>query len=109
MYEQGIAGMRYSISDTAEFGDLTRGPRIIDDRTKAEMKAILDEIRSGQFADEWIAEDEAGREEFRTLEKRGHDHPIEAVGSRLREMMPFISEGRERVQDASGGQGMEVT
>ena len=109
MYEQGIAGMRYSISDTAEFGDLTRGPRIIDDRTKAEMKTILEEIRSGQFADEWIAEDEAGREEFRTLEKRGHDHPIEAVGARLREMMPFISEGRERVQDASGGQGMEVT
>ena len=109
MYEQGIAGMRYSISDTAEYGDLTRGPRIIDARTKDEMRAILGEIRSGQFADEWIAEDEAGREEFRNLEKKGHDHPIEAVGSKLREMMPFISEGREKVQEASGGQGMEVT
>ena len=109
MYEQGIAGMRYSISDTAEYGDLTRGPRIIDARAKDEMRAILGEIRSGQFADEWIAEDEAGREEFRNLEKKGHDHPIEAVGSKLREMMPFISEGREKVQEASGGQGMEVT
>jgi ketol-acid reductoisomerase len=109
MYEQGIAGMRYSISDTAEYGDLTRGPRIIDARTKDEMRAILGEIRSGQFADEWIAEDEAGREAFRNLEKKGHDHPIEAVGSKLREMMPFISEGREKVQEASGGQGMEVT
>ena len=109
MYEQGIAGMRYSISDTAEYGDLTRGPRIIDARTKDEMRAILGEIRSGQFADEWIAEDEAGRSDFKMLEKKGHDHPIEAVGSRLRDMMPFISEGREKVQDASGGQGMEVT
>jgi ketol-acid reductoisomerase len=105
MYEQGIAGMRYSISDTAEFGDLTRGPRIVDDRVKAEMRAILGEIQSGQFADEWIAEDEAGRDRFHDLEKAGHDHPIEVVGGKLRDMMPFISEGRERVQDASGGQG----
>jgi ketol-acid reductoisomerase len=106
MYEQGIAGMRYSISDTAEFGDLTRGPRIIDERTKAEMRTILDEIQSGAFADEWIAEDEAGRERFHDLERRGHDHPIEAVGGKLREMMPWISEGKTKVQDASGGQGI---
>jgi ketol-acid reductoisomerase len=105
MYEQGIAGMRYSISDTAEFGDLTRGPRVVNDQVRAEMRTILEEIRSGQFADEWIAEDEAGRQRFQDLEKAGHDHPIEVVGNRLREMMPFIAEGRQRVQDASGGQG----
>jgi len=105
MYEQGIAGMRYSISDTAEYGDLTRGPRVVNDQVRAEMRAILEEIRSGQFADEWIAEDEAGRQRFQDLEKAGHDHPIEVVGNRLREMMPFIAEGRQRVQDASGGQG----
>ena len=64
MYEEGIAGMRYSISDTAEYGDLTRGPRIITDATKAEMKTILDEIQSGQFADEWIAESESGRANY---------------------------------------------
>ena len=61
MYEEGIAGMRYSISDTAEYGDLTRGPRIITDATKAEMKKILDEIQSGKFAEEWIAESDSGR------------------------------------------------
>jgi ketol-acid reductoisomerase len=105
MYEQGIAGMRYSISDTAEYGDLTRGPRIIDDRVKAEMKVVLDEIRNGTFADEWVAESEAGRPNFAALEKAGHEHPIEQVGEKLRAMMPWISAGRTRVQDASGGQG----
>jgi ketol-acid reductoisomerase len=105
MYEQGIAGMRYSISDTAEYGDLTRGARIIDDRTKAEMKAILGEIQSGKFAEEWIAESRAGRPNFHALEKEGHEHPIERVGEELRAMMPWISAGRARVQDASGGQG----
>ena len=105
MYEAGIAGMRYSISDTAEYGDLTRGPRIVDDRTKAEMKAILDEIQTGKFADEWIAESRAGRPNFHALEQAGHDHPIEKVGAELRAMMPWISAGKTRVQDASGGQG----
>ena len=105
MYEAGIAGMRYSISDTAEYGDLTRGPRIIDDRTKAEMKQILSEIQTGAFADEWIAESRAGRPNFLALEQAGHDHPIEKVGAELRAMMPWITEGRTRVQDASGGQG----
>jgi ketol-acid reductoisomerase len=105
MYEQGIGGMRYSVSDTAEYGDLTRGPRIINDAVKAEMKSILDEIRSGQFAEEWIAEARAGRPNFLELERRGHEHPIEKVGEELRAMMPWISAGKARVQDVSGGQG----
>ena len=104
MYEQGITGMRYSISDTAEYGDLTRGPRLINDQVKAEMRTILDEIRSGAFAEEWIAESEAGRPHFLELEKAGHDHQIEQVGAQLRAMMPWISAGKQRVQDASGGE-----
>jgi len=103
MYEQGIAGMRYSISDTAEYGDLTRGPRVINDAVKAEMKAILGEIRSGQFAEEWIAESESGRPNYERLREAGKAHPIEAVGEELRGMMPWISAGKQRVQDASGG------
>ncbi|HEY8543427.1 MAG TPA: ketol-acid reductoisomerase [Acidimicrobiales bacterium] len=103
MYEQGIAGMRYSISDTAEYGDLTRGPRIINDAVKAEMKVILDEIRSGKFADEWIAESEAGRPVYSELKQKGQEHQIEKVGEKLRAMMPWISAGKTRVQDASGG------
>ena len=103
MYEQGIAGMRYSISDTAEYGDLTRGPRIINDGVKAEMRTILDEIRSGKFADEWIAESEAGRPVYNELKQKGQEHQIEVVGAKLRAMMPWISAGKTRVQDASGG------
>jgi len=103
MYEQGIAGMRYSISDTAEYGDLTRGPRVIDDHVRATMRQILDEIRSGAFAEEWIAENRAGRPRFEALRKAGAEHQIEAVGEELRAMMPFISAGRQRVQDVSGG------
>ena len=103
MYEEGIAGMRYSISDTAEYGDLTRGPRIITDATKAEMKKILGEIQSGQFADEWIAESESGRANYHALQEKGKQHPIEEVGGRLRSMMPWISAGKTKVADASGG------
>jgi len=103
MYENGIAGMRYSISDTAEYGDVTRGPRVINDSVRAEMKKILAEIRSGQFADEWIAESESGRARFNELRKAGSEHPIEKVGAELRAMMPFISQGKERPQDVSGG------
>jgi ketol-acid reductoisomerase len=103
MYEEGIAGMRYSISDTAEYGDLTRGSRIVTDETKAEMRKILDEIQSGQFAEEWVAESEAGRDNYHRLQQEGKDHPIELVGSRLRAMMPWISAGRTKVADASGG------
>ena len=103
MYEGGIAGMRYSISDTAEYGDVTRGPRIVNDGVRAEMKKILDEIRSGKFADEWIAESESGRKNFNALREEGRGHPIEKVGAELRAMMPFISAGKERPQDVSGG------
>jgi ketol-acid reductoisomerase len=103
MYEQGIGGMRYSISDTAEYGDVTRGPRIITDATKAEMKRILDEIQSGRFADEWIAESRGGRARFQQLRDQGKAHQIEAVGAELRGMMPWISAGKQSVQEASGG------
>ena len=103
MYEEGIAGMRYSISDTAEYGDLTRGSRIVTDETKAEMRRILDEIVSGKFADEWIAESEAGRPNYKRLQEAGKAHPIEDVGSRLREMMPWISAGKTKVAEASSG------
>jgi ketol-acid reductoisomerase len=103
MYEQGIAGMRFSISDTAEYGDLTRGPRVIDDHVRATMRQILDEIRSGAFAEEWIAENRSGRKRFEQLRKAGAAHQVESVGQELRSMMPFISAGRQRVQDISGG------
>jgi ketol-acid reductoisomerase len=103
MYEHGIAGMRFSISDTAEYGDVTRGPRIINDGVKAEMRRILDEIRSGEFAQEWIAENRAGRPRFNELREAGKQHPIEKVGAELRAMMPFIAAGKARPQDVSGG------
>jgi ketol-acid reductoisomerase len=103
MYEEGIAGMRYSVSDTAEYGDVTRGPRVITPATKAEMKRILEEITSGKFADEWIAESESGRENFNALRKAGAEHPIETVGKELRSMMPWISAGRKSVTESSGG------
>ncbi len=103
MYEEGIAGMRYSISDTAEYGDLTRGSRIVTEATKAEMREILEEITSGKFADEWIAESESGRANYKRLQQEGKDHAIELVGSRLRGMMPWIAAGKTKVADASGG------
>ena len=103
MYEEGIAGMRYSISDTAEYGDLTRGPRIVTDATKAEMKKVLTEIQDGTFASEWIAESESGRANYHRMQDEGKQHPIEVVGGRLRSMMPWISAGKQKVAEASGG------
>ena len=103
MYEQGIAGMRYSISDTAEYGDLTRGPRIINSAVKAEMRKILDEIQDGRFAAEWVGESETGRANYNSLKQQGAEHQIEQVGEQLRAMMPWISAGKQRVQDVSGG------
>jgi ketol-acid reductoisomerase len=103
MYEEGIAGMRYSISDPAEYGDLTRGPRIVTDATKAEMKKVLSEIQSGQFAEEWVNESESGRENYHRMQEEGKTHPIEVVGSHLRGMMPWISAGKQKVAEASGG------
>ena len=87
MYEGGIANERFSISDTAEYGDLTRGPRVITSQTKEEMKKILGEIQDGTFAREWVAEDEAGRPNFTRLQKEGATHPIEEVGEKLRGLM----------------------
>jgi ketol-acid reductoisomerase len=103
MYEQGIAGMRYSISDTAEYGDLTRGPMVIDEHVRATMGSILEAIKDGSFAEEWMAENRAGRPRFTTLRREGQEHQIEKVGAQLRAMMPFISAGKQRVQDVSGG------
>jgi ketol-acid reductoisomerase len=94
IYEGGIANMRYSVSNTAEYGDLTRGPRLIDARVKDEMKRILGEIQSGTFAREWILENRAGRPVFNALARQGQAHPVEAVGEKLRAMMPWLKEGR---------------
>lgn len=90
MYEGGISWMRYSISDTAEYGDLTRGKRIITQETRAEMKRILEEIQNGSFAREWILENMTGRPVFNALAKKEANHPIEVVGKKLREMMPWL-------------------
>jgi len=103
IYEGGITNMRYSISDTAEYGDMTRGPRIITEETREEMRRILDDIQSGRFANEWILENQAGRPVFNALRKKSAEHPIEEVGERLRSMMPWIGAGKTRPQDASGG------
>ena len=103
MYEEGIAGMRYSISDTAEYGDVTRGPRIVTPATKKQMQKILKEIQSGKFAREWIKESETGRANFNALRDAGAKHQIEEVGKRLRSMMPWISAGKQKVSEASGG------
>jgi ketol-acid reductoisomerase len=89
-YQGGLAYMRYSVSDTAEFGDYTRGPRIVSEQTKAEMRKILAEIQSGQFAREWVLENQANRASFLAMRKRDAEHPIEEVGRRLRGMMSWI-------------------
>jgi ketol-acid reductoisomerase len=94
IYEGGISTMRYSISNTAKYGDVTRGPRIVTDETRAEMKRILAEIQSGRFAKEWILENKAGRPVFTALLRQGEAHPIEEVGGRLRAMMPWLKQGR---------------
>jgi ketol-acid reductoisomerase len=90
MYEGGIANMRYSISNTAEYGDFTRGPRIINEETKREMKKILAEIQSGEFAREFILENQAGAAKLKAMRRIGRQHPIEVVGEKLRDMMPWI-------------------
>ncbi len=90
-YQGGLSYMRYSVSNTAEYGDLTRGPRIVTEETKKEMKKILSEIQSGQFAKEWILENQAGRPVFNALEKKDRGHLIEKVGKELRKMMKWIN------------------
>jgi ketol-acid reductoisomerase len=90
MYQGGIKYMRYSVSDTAEYGDYTSGPRVIDDRVRATMRQVLGDIQSGEFANEWIGENEAGRERFLNLRRDANVHQIETVGEELRSMMPFL-------------------
>ncbi|MCA0449394.1 MAG: ketol-acid reductoisomerase [Proteobacteria bacterium] len=94
IYEGGMANMRYSISNTAEYGDYTRGPRIITDETKKEMKRILDDIQSGRFARDWVLENAAGQASFKAMRRRNAAHDIEKVGERLRGMMPWIGKNK---------------
>jgi ketol-acid reductoisomerase len=103
IYEHGISGMRYSVSTTAEYGDMTRGPRVISSAVRAEMKRILDEIQSGAFAEEWIAEYKNGLPNYKRLQREGAEHPIEKVGAELRAMMPFLSSGGPGLEEVSGG------
>ncbi|MBF0561375.1 MAG: ketol-acid reductoisomerase [Alphaproteobacteria bacterium] len=99
IYEGGIANMRYSISNTAEYGDYVSGPRVITSETKAEMKRILDDIQSGRFVSQWMAECRVGQPSFKATRRRWAEHPIEEVGQRLRVMMPWI--GANRLVDKS--------
>ncbi len=94
IYEGGIANMRYSISNTAEYGDYTRGPRIVDAATKARMREVLDEIQSGRFARDWVLENKAGQPSLKAMRRRSAEHQIEAVGEKLRGMMPWIAANR---------------
>jgi ketol-acid reductoisomerase len=91
MYESGIAGMRFSISETAKYGDITRGPRIVNKQTKAVMKKILKEIQSGQFVREWVREYKGGLKKYNALLKKGEEHQIEKTGTYLRGMMPWMT------------------
>ncbi len=95
-YEGGLSYMRYSVSDTAEWGDFTAGPRIITDDTKREMKKLLSEIQDGTFAKGWILENQANRPVFNAMNRREKEHPLEQVGKQLREMMPFIKQPRSK-------------
>jgi ketol-acid reductoisomerase len=94
IYEGGISNMRYSISNTAQYGDLTRGPRVINESVKSEMKKILSEIQSGRFAREWMLECRANKPVFNALTRMGEEHPIEEVGRKLRAMMPWLKKGK---------------
>jgi ketol-acid reductoisomerase len=100
MYEGGMSWMRYSISDTAEYGDYTRGPRVVDDETREEMRRILDEIQSGQFAKEWIAEADGGFGNFLRLRREARTSQLEDVGKGLRGMMPWLESETKVIPDA---------
>jgi ketol-acid reductoisomerase len=100
MYRGGMSFMRYSISDTAEYGDYTRGPRIVTEQTKAEMRRILAEIRSGQFAREWLEENRRGRPNFERMRAEDTDHLLERTGRELRAMMPWSEEGKAAAKQA---------
>ncbi len=94
IYEGGISNMRYSISNTAQYGDLTRGPRVVTEETKKEMKKILKEIQTGEFARDWMLENKANKPVFGALTRMGQSHPIEEVGAKLRDMMPWLKKSR---------------
>lgn len=100
IYEGGLSYMRYSVSDTAEYGDYYAGPKIVDDHTKAAMKTLLNKIQNGEFAKEWIGENDAGREKFLTMRKDHAGTQVEDVGKTLRAMMPFLKKGRPSAQQA---------
>jgi ketol-acid reductoisomerase len=108
MYEAGIAGMRYSISDTAEFGDLTRGNRVINEESRKAMKQILEEIQSGQFAREWILENQTNRPSFNALRNRDKQHLIEQVGQELRGKMSWISQKRAVEEQVEAEQKQQI-
>ncbi|WP_110111530.1 ketol-acid reductoisomerase [Bacillus sp. CGMCC 1.16541] len=101
MYEGGLAGMRYSISDTAQWGDFTSGPRVVDGRVKEEMKKVLEDIQTGEFAKGWILENQANRPVFNAVNNRENEHLIEKVGAELREMMPFVKKEKKEAVGAS--------
>ncbi len=94
LHEGGMAKMHQFISETAQYGDLTRGPRIVDAQTRQHMREVLDEIRTGQFAREWIAEYKAGNPQYQALKQKDLDHPIEKVGAALRAKMPWLNAGK---------------
>jgi ketol-acid reductoisomerase len=94
LYEGGISEMRYSISNTAQYGDMTRGPVVVNDETKRRMQSLLADVQSGAFARDWMKEARNGRQRFKQLDDEAREHPIERVGARLREMMPWLSQGR---------------
>jgi ketol-acid reductoisomerase len=105
MYRGGLQFMRYSISDTAEYGDYTRGPRVITEETRAEMRRILHQVQDGSFAREWLAENRNGRPNFERLRQEDRDHAIEQVGAKLRAMMPWLEAAGQRGSGAAGQEG----
>jgi ketol-acid reductoisomerase len=109
MHEGGMTYMRYSISDTAEYGDYTRGPKVIDDHVKQSMKQILGNIQSGSFAREWILENQAGRPSFMALRRQNAEHPIEQVGRELRGMMPWLQKAGRIVDQGTAQRGTSPT
>ncbi len=104
-YQGGLGYMRYSVSDTAEYGDYTRGPRVIDAHVRQTMKQILTEVQNGTFAKQWIAENEAGRPNFKRMREEEAKHPIEAVGKQLREMMSFLQKPKQKTEPAAAAVG----
>ena len=101
IYQGGLAYMRYSVSDTAEYGDYSRGPKVVDDHVRATMKKILADIQNGSFAREWIAENETGRQNFNRMRSEDAAHSVEVVGKRLREMMSFLPKTHHTRTDAA--------